>query len=66
MKKNIGTKDRALRAGMGAVLLLAAVVVESLPLKAVLAIAAFFSIFQAVTSWCALYAILGKNTCPVK
>ena len=67
MKKNIGTFDRIVRLGLGIILLaVALVVVNALWLKIILIILALFSFYQALTSWCALYQLMGKNTCPIE
>jgi hypothetical protein len=67
MTKNIGTPDRILRAVIGVILLVVAlVVVHVLWLKIILIIGALFSFYQALTSWCALYQLMGKNTCPIE
>lgn len=66
MKKNIGTFDRVVRALAGIVCAaLALFVVSSLPAKIILGFVALFCFYQALTSWCLLYQILGKNTCPI-
>lgn len=59
--KNIGTPDRLLRAAFGAGLLVLAFLFAS-PL---LFVFAGFCFFEALFSWCGLYAALGKNTCPL-
>jgi hypothetical protein len=67
MKKNIGTFDRVMRAIAGIVcVLLAVFVVTSLPAKIILGIVALFCFYQALMSWCLLYQIMGKNTCPAE
>lgn len=60
--KNIGTMDRVLRFGIGIALLAAALFGSWNPL---LLIFAGFSFFEAAFSWCAYYAAIGKNTCPL-
>lgn len=67
MKKNIGTLDRILRLAFGVILIAVAfAVVNVLWLKIVLLVLAAFSFYQAVTSWCLLYQLMGKNTCPIE
>jgi len=67
MKKNIGTFDRIVRLAIGVILLAVAfAVVTALWLKIALIILALFSFYQALTSWCVLYQLMGKNTCPVE
>ncbi len=65
MTKNIGTPDRLLRLGLAILLAIAAYRTESLVWQLLFAAAALFCVFQAVTSWCAFYALIGKNTCPI-
>jgi hypothetical protein len=62
MKKNIGTADRLLRLFIAIVLLFLAYWKGSW----VLLIAGLFVLFEAAFSWCVLYQILGKNSCPLK
>ncbi len=66
MKKNIGTPDRIVRAILGIIACLAIFFVSSVGLKIVLGVLGIFSIIEALLSRCALYALLGKNTCPVE
>jgi hypothetical protein len=61
--KNIGTGDRLLRVGIGIALLLWAITTSWNPLLIFLS---GFVFFEALFSWCGLYAALGKNTCPVE
>lgn len=65
MTKNIGTPDRLLRFAFAILLATAAYRAESLAWQLFLTAGALFCVFQAVTSWCAFYALIGKNTCPV-
>jgi hypothetical protein len=61
-KKNIGTADRLLRLGLAFALLLYAWWQSSW-------IALGFSLFtfyEALSSWCILYQLLGKNSCSIK
>ncbi len=60
MKKNMGTFDRVLRLVMATALFAFAYWQESWVAFAV----AVFVLFEAVIGWCALYQILGKNSCP--
>jgi len=60
--KNIGKKDRLLRVVIGVVLLLIAITTTWNPW---LLFFSGFSFFEAIFSWCGLYAALGKNTCDV-
>ncbi len=67
MTKNIGTADRILRFIMGLILVgLIIFVVNTLVVKVILGIIAAFCFFQALMSWCALYQLMGKNTCPME
>lgn len=66
MKKNIGTADRVLRGLIGIACFIASAIVGITVIKIVLVLVGLFSIFQAAVGWCALYALLGKNTCPIK
>lgn len=60
--KNIGKKDRLLRLAIGVVLLLWAMLTTWNPIVIFIS---GFCIFEALFSWCGLYAALGKNTCPI-
>jgi hypothetical protein len=62
-RKNIGTGDRLFRLGIGIALLLWAITTSWNPLLIFLS---GFALFEALFSWCGLYATLGKNTCPVR
>jgi hypothetical protein len=61
--KNIGTRDRLLRLGIGIALLLWAITTSWNPL---LIFFSGFTLFEALFSWCGLYAAMGKNTCAVE
>jgi len=60
--KNIGTNDRMVRALIGIILLLIAITTTWSPWLLFLSGLAFF---EALFSWCGIYAALGKNTCRV-
>ncbi len=62
LHKNIGTIDRAIRAGLGVTLLILAICTTWNP---ILLFFSGFCIFEAIFSWCGLYAAMGKNTCPL-
>ena len=62
MKKNIGTFDRVLRLALAIVLL----VLAYLKMSWILLVAGLFVLFEAAFSWCILYQLLGKNSCPRK
>jgi hypothetical protein len=61
--KNISAGERLLRVGIGIVLLLWAITTSWNPLLIFLS---GFAFFEALFSWCGLYAALGKNTCPTE
>lgn len=60
--QNIGTGDRALRTVIGLGLFILAITTSWSPL---LFFFSGFSFFEAIFSWCGLYAALGRNTCPI-
>lgn len=60
---NIGKPDRLLRAAIGVALLAWAITTSWHPL---ILFFSGFAIFEAIFSWCGLYAALGKNTCPLE
>ena len=62
MKPNIGTKDRIVRLVIGVVLISLALINRS----TFMALAGLFSIYEALSSWCVFYQLLGRNTCPIK
>lgn len=62
MKKNIGTQDRLLRAGVGLLFLALAMWFKSWILFGI----ALFSFFEAVAGWCLYYQLIGKNSCPLE
>lgn len=64
MKKNIGTKDRLLRAGFGVILLVLAWWLDNWVSWIVL-LAALFTFYEAIASWCVVYHFLGKSSCPI-
>lgn len=60
--KNIGRGDRLLRLAIGIGLLLWAITTSWSP---ILIFFSGFALFEAIFSWCGLYAAMGKNSCPV-
>lgn len=60
--KNIGAPDRWLRAVLGVLLLLLAVLTTWNP---ILIFFSGFCFFEAIFSWCGFNAVIGKNSCPV-
>lgn len=61
--KNIGMWDRLLRLAIALGLLLLAMLTTWSP---VLIFFSGFALFEAIFSWCGLYAALGRNTCPLE
>lgn len=62
MRKNIGTIDRLLRLTLSLVLFGFAWWLNSW----VLVLVGLFTLYEAIASWCILYQLLGKNTCPIR
>jgi hypothetical protein len=63
VQKNIVKSDRLLRLAIGIGLLLWAITTTWSPW---LLFFSGFALFEAVFSWCGLYAALGKNACPIE
>ena len=61
-QKNIGKPDRVARFVIGCLLLVWAGMTSWNPL---LLFVSGFAFFESIFSWCGLYAVLGKNTCPL-
>lgn len=61
MKKNIDTNDRILRLLIG-LLLLAFAWWQSSWIALAFAI---FTFYEALSSWCVFYQLIGKNSCPI-
>ena len=61
MKKNIGTLDRIFRLTIGVFLLAFAWWQTSFIALGL----ALFTFYEAFASWCILYQLIGKNTCPI-
>lgn len=61
MKKNIGTMDRILRFILACVLFALALWLKSWILAAI----GLFTLYEAIFSWCILYQMIGKNSCPI-
>jgi hypothetical protein len=61
MKKNIGTKDRILRLII-AILLFGYAFWEG---SWIAFAAGVFTLLESLFSWCILYQIMGKSTCPI-
>jgi hypothetical protein len=62
VNKNIGKGDRFIRFLIGVGLILWAITTSWSP---ILIFLSGFAIFEAIFSWCGLYAALGRNTCPI-
>lgn len=61
-KKNIETSGRILRLSIAILLLIFAIWAKSW----IALIVSLFVFFEAAMSWCIVYQLLGKNSCPVK
>lgn len=62
VSKNIGKYDRLIRVVIGVVLFIIAITTTWSPW---LLFFSGFAFFEAIFSWCGLYAALGKNSCPI-
>jgi hypothetical protein len=62
MKKNIGTTDRIIRIVLALVLFFFAWQFQSV----LLLLGGVFCLYEALISWCAFYALMGRNTCPLQ
>jgi hypothetical protein len=60
-KKNIGTKDRVIRLVI-AIMLLGYAAWQS---SWIALAAGIFTLYEALASWCIMYQILGKSSCPI-
>lgn len=60
--KNINTSGRLLRATLGVALLLWAITTTWSP---ILIFFSGFAIVESIFSWCAIYQLMGKNTCDI-
>jgi hypothetical protein len=65
MKRNIGTTDRLYRLSLAVITGIVAVLIDTTLLRLVLAGVSLFTFYEALVGWCALNALLGKNTCPI-
>ncbi|MBI2742401.1 MAG: DUF2892 domain-containing protein [Chlamydiales bacterium] len=61
-KKNIGTPDRLVRLAIALLLL----VYAYWKMSWIALIFSTFVFFESFMSWCLLYQILGRSTCPLK
>jgi hypothetical protein len=62
VSRNIGTSDRVFRFAIAIALLVWAITTTWSPLLIFLS---GFALFEALFSWCGLYAAFGKSTCPI-
>ena len=66
MKKNIGTFDRLIRLLLGIIFLILTFFISSVLFKIIFILFGIFCIAEALLSRCVLYALMGKNTCPLE
>jgi len=59
--RNIGTPDRILRLVIASLLFIYAYVYGSWLSTAI----GLFVLYEALAGWCALYQLIGKNSCPI-
>lgn len=62
LKKNIGTRDRWIRFSIAVLLLIYA----CWQMSWIALVASLFVFFESLMSWCVVYQLLGKSSCPVK
>jgi hypothetical protein len=62
MKKNIGEVDRLVRLAISVIFFLIAWWYSSW----IAFFIGLFTLYEAVASWCLLYQLLGKNSCPIE
>ena len=61
MKKNIGLSDRIIRFIIAVIVLIYAIWQWSI----IALLIAIFTFYETFASWCILYQLLGKNSCPI-
>ena len=66
MKKNIGTGDRVTRLLIGLMCFVGAWFVAVMWFQVVLVALGVFSVYEALVGWCAVYRLIGRNTCPIE
>jgi predicted RND superfamily exporter protein len=66
MNKNIGTADRTVRLVLAIIIFALFFVFESWIVRIIVLLVGAFVSYEAIAGWCALYALIGKNTCPIK
>ena len=57
MTKNIGTADRVARLIIGAILISIVFIIQNTNLRIILVAVAFFTLYEALVGWCAVYAL---------
>jgi hypothetical protein len=66
MKKNIGTTDRIVRLLIAIVCFVAVFMGGNSYIKIILSVLSIFTLYESLFGWCAFYALIGKNTCPIQ
>jgi len=61
LRKNIDTTGRIIRLMLALLLLIYAY----WKMSWIALIAALFVLFESIMSWCVIYQLLGKNSCPI-
>ncbi len=62
LKKNIGARDRWIRFALAVLLL----VFAYWKMSWIALVASLFVFFESLMSWCVVYQLLGKSSCPIK
>lgn len=62
LKPNLDNRDRFIRSLITVGLAMLAIWLNSW----IIALVALFVLFESMMSWCIVYQILGKNSCPIK
>jgi len=65
-KKNMGTVDRIVRIIIALCLFIGAYFISTVWVMVVCIALGLFVLYEALSGWCALYALLGRNTCPIE
>ncbi|MEI7511606.1 MAG: phytoene desaturase family protein [Candidatus Peregrinibacteria bacterium] len=65
MQKNIGKSGRLARLALALALGIGVFFTDSIIVQIGLASFSIFVLYEALVGWCAWYAIIGKNTCPI-
>lgn len=66
LTKNMGGADRVARFVLALIFAVTAFVVEGLVPTVAFVALSVFTVLEGALSWCALYALIGIKTCPVK